>query len=259
MPRKSQQRRLQRGHTHTGASFPGRGARLTKEQCLETRRLSEKQFQESVRPAARLRRIKRGAERQAAGAECWGKCDSERKEKRKLMAPMPVFSPKRWEAKWMTEAGGWRGMETRVRAQPLKVWGTEGHQTAALALPMLLPGCPGTPAECPSPGTAGRSKGSHVAAQMEPDHSPASPWPWSHCGWVSTFPITPLPRATFRVGRRGCYRPRWESQVLSLLSNQAGDKIPAPPSRALAAAQERRLPPNSAGVMGTTVSPEPSF
>lgn len=98
-----------------------------------------------------------------------GKCDSERKEEMKLMAPMQDFPPKRWEAKWMGRRMKAHG--DLVRAQSLKCGGREGQR---------LDCSPGSAnvltrvarADSPSPQTAGRTKGFfHLAAQMAPDHS----------------------------------------------------------------------------------------
>lgn len=85
------------------------------------------------------------------------------------MAPMHIFFPKRWEAKWMG-----RRMEAHgdlVRAQSLKCGGRKRQR---------LDCSPGSAndltrvarADFPSPQTAGRIKGFfHLAAQMVPDHS----------------------------------------------------------------------------------------
>lgn len=69
----------------------------------------ESSFNKVVGPATRLGRIKREAWRPEAGSRCRelvGKCD-ERKEETKLMASCtPHPTPRRWEARWMSEAGG---------------------------------------------------------------------------------------------------------------------------------------------------------
>lgn len=76
------------------------------------------------------------------------------------MAPVYVPHhphPKRREAKWREEAGGWKDMETSKGTVSQGVGAGKGRQRR--------------------PQTAGRTKGSHTAVQMEPGHSHQSPRP----------------------------------------------------------------------------------
>lgn len=85
-------------------------------------------------PAARLRRIRKGG-RQAAGAEhLSGKCDSERKDETKLMAPTYVFSPQ--EMGGQVDVRGRRMEGHGIVSQGVGA-GRGRDWTAALALPRL--------------------------------------------------------------------------------------------------------------------------
>lgn len=109
MPQKSQQSRRQRTHAHRGP-LPGQVNKWTKEQCLETRRLSGKQIQQSGRTGSQAvedeeRRGPRG--RQQVQGTCWESATVE--GERELWLPCMFVSPQEAGGQWTSEEDGGTG------------------------------------------------------------------------------------------------------------------------------------------------------